>query len=48
MRRFMICAPHQMPLDGLDRECSIYVEKRNAYTDLVGKHEGKRTLRRPG
>jgi len=35
-------------LDETNGECSIYGEKRNAYTVLVGKFEGKRTLRRPG
>jgi len=35
-------------LDEMDRECSIYGEKRNTYTVLMGKLEGKRTLRRPG
>jgi len=33
--------------DKTDRDCSIYGEKRNAFTVLVGKLEGKRTLRRP-
>jgi hypothetical protein len=30
------------------RECSTYREKRNAYRILMGKQEGKRSLRRPG
>jgi hypothetical protein len=34
--------------DEMDMEYSIYGEKRNAYTVLVRKLEGKRTLRRPG
>jgi hypothetical protein len=34
--------------DEVDREYSIYVEKRNAYMVLVRKLEGKRTFRRPG
>jgi hypothetical protein len=35
-------------LDEMDRECSIYGEKINAHIILMGKLEGKRTLRRPG
>jgi hypothetical protein len=35
-------------LDEMDRECSTYGEKRYTYTVLMGKLEGKRTLRRPG
>jgi hypothetical protein len=30
----------------VDRTCSTYGEKRNAYRVLVGKSEGKRPLRR--
>jgi len=32
----------------MDMESSIYGEKINAYTVLVGKIEGKRAFRRPG
>jgi hypothetical protein len=32
----------------MDMECSIYGEKRNAYTVSVGKLEGKGAFRRPG
>jgi hypothetical protein len=31
----------------MGRECSTHGEKRNAYRILVGKPEGKRSLRRP-
>jgi hypothetical protein len=31
----------------MDRKCDRYGDKRNAYRVLVGKHEGKRPLRKP-
>jgi hypothetical protein len=32
----------------ISRACSMYGERRGMYRLLVGKHEGKRLMRRPG
>jgi hypothetical protein len=37
---------HQIKEDEIDRTCGMYGEMRNAYRYLVGKLEGRRSLRK--